>query len=78
MINHQAIGLISKLLHHSSHKIVIGALTTLHFLTGTETKREIYSIENCAIVKVLQKSDNVRLKNISLLFLNDKDTDATA
>lgn len=74
MINHKAIELISKLLNHSSHKILIGALTTLHFLTGSETKREIYSIENCAIVNVLQKSDNVRLQNISKLFLNDKDT----
>lgn len=72
MINHQAIELISKLLHHSSHKIVIGALTTLHFLTGTETERDIYSAENCAIVKVLQQSDNIRLQNISKLFLNDK------
>lgn len=74
MLNHQAIELISKLLHHSSHKIAIGALTTLHFLTGIETKREIYSDENCAIVKVLQKSDNVRLQNISTLFLNDKNS----
>lgn len=69
VIDEGGIDSISSLLTHTSHKVVENSIATLLQLDSIETHSTIFSVPNRTKVAVYQKSSNITLKNLAIIFL---------
>ncbi|XP_025075838.1 armadillo repeat-containing protein 7 [Pogonomyrmex barbatus] len=71
ILRNRGVELVSQLLSFHDEDIVLSAISTLIFLITSESKNEITSTEIIKHMLELSCSDNIRIKNLAIIFLND-------
>jgi len=71
ILRNRGVELVSSLLSSQDEDVALSAISILMFLMTPESRNEITSAETIKRILELSLSDNIRIKNLAIIFLDD-------